>query len=215
MRVCCVDASAGQGFPRARRFASYALLIAIVCTAGCAHPKAPELRTYIEQDGAYLALPNGPERADALWTRAVELGGDAATGLEILGTLSVAEGVVLQHPFNTGLTADGVLSCPDKTGHFFAYAMWRYKDHFHLIHTAGTLGVFWEVCGEVKRWVSGGDGFDMEDIWANRLGSAFAKELYRRLQAGEPPPLPSEIIAQADDFRPTSIPPDAPADCDP
>lgn len=197
--------------PRARSLCGCLLAVAL---GACTHPQTDALLEYMHTDEAYLALPRGPQRVDALFTRASELGGSPEEGLDILGTLAVAEGAALKHPFNTGLTEDGVLSCPDKSGHFFAYAMWRLHDEHRLIPLAGTLGVFWEICGEVYKWFTGGAGFDMEDIWANRLGGAFAKELHHRRARGQPAPLPSEIIAEAENYRPTAVDPDAVPDCE-
>jgi len=180
----------------------------------CLHPQANEIRQYMQSDLTYNRLPRGPERVDAIFDHATKITGSKGQAVELLGSVAVHEGIQLKHPFNTGLTADGVLSCNDKTGHFFARTMWQYQDYGRLVPIAGTVSFTWEVCGEVKSWFSSGAGFDMEDVWANRLGSEFARRLHENLNGEGEHIMPSDVISRSADFRPESVPPDAPASCE-
>jgi hypothetical protein len=176
-----------------------------IAIVGCAHPERPRLETFLASDADYLALPVGTQRIDAIWAFAVDAAGSERDALDLLGTISAIEGLKLQHPFNTGLTAAGVLAPNDKTGHFFAHAMWQYNDHRRLIPVAGINGIAWEVVGEIKSWFTSGAGYDFEDIWANRLGREFGRRLYAHHVNGEPPVLPSGIIQDRERFRPKRL----------
>jgi hypothetical protein len=192
-------------------------LCAIICSAawsGCLHPQANEIRQYMQSDSTYNQLPPGPQRVDAIFDHATSITGSKEQAVELLGSLAVHQGIRLKHPFNTGLTADGPLSCNDKTGHFFTRTMWQFQDYNRLIPVAGTFSFLWEVCGEVKSWFSTGAGFDMKDVWANRLGKEFARQLHENPNRESQPIMPSDVISQAPDFRPKSVPPHAPPECD-
>ena len=57
----------------------------------------------------------------------------------------------------------------------------------------------------VKSWFAGGDGYDMEDIWANRIGREFADRLFAYHQGQGPPVMPSNVIREAEEFRPHQV----------
>jgi len=180
-------------------------LSVIVFGVGCTHPGTDALARFLESDPAYTKLPSGPQRVDAIWAHARNETGSDVGALDLLGSIAVAEGLKLRHPFDTGLTADGVLSPNDKTGHFFSHAMWQYYDHHRLIPVAGANGVAWEVVGEIKSWFTSGAGFDWEDIWANRLGREFGRRIYHAEKIGSAPVTPSQVIAEAEAFRPKKV----------
>ena len=49
-------------------------MIALVAAGSCAqHPRSADIREYMAADPCYSALPRGPERVDALFTRATEI----------------------------------------------------------------------------------------------------------------------------------------------
>lgn len=169
---------------------------------GCTHPGTEHILQYMSQDEAYLALPSGPARVDALYQEARTLTGSNAGAIDLLGSIAATEGVQLRHPFNTGLTATGPLSPVDKTGHFFSHAMWRMQDRHRIIHVATFNSYAWEVLGEIKSWFDRGKGWDWDDIWANRIGQAFADRVYENQNA---PLLPSEIIRTANQFMPSAV----------
>jgi hypothetical protein len=157
---------------------------------------------YLRTDSQYLQVALGAARVDAIFRRARAIAGSDGEALQLLGSLAVSEGLKLKHPFDTGLTASGPLSRSDRTGHFFSQAMWRYNDRRRLSRVAELNGFLWEVVGEIKSWVSSGDGFDWFDIWANRLGREFGDRVYDRRHDPDSCILPSEVIRQAEAFRP-------------
>ncbi len=186
---------------RAVRF----LIFATLLPAACNHPGIPAIRAYVAADPAYAALPPGPKRIDALYLRAVQVAGSPNGAIELLGTLSVNEGAALRHPFDTGLTDQGPLAGPDKTGHFFTGALWRNQDRTRLIPARKLVSYTWEVLGEIRSWLSPGDGFDRRDLWANRLGEAFADRLDAHRADPEFHLLPSDIIRDAETHRPQKL----------
>lgn len=182
-------------------------LLLVASPIGCAAPPlAADLRAYMRDDPAYGALPTGPARVDALFLHACELTGSPNGAIELLGGLSLSEGIELRHPFNTGLAVDGPLSRNDRTGHFFVHAMWRSRDRASLIHVGSFNAIAWEVLGELKSWFTGGDGWDWHDLWANALGREFADRLATAARRGDRPPMPSEVLRVAAVFRPAAIP---------
>lgn len=182
------------------------LLLIGAAVPGCTlHPQTPAIRAFMKSNPAYARLPCGPQRVDALYRQAKTITDSDAGALELLGSLAVYEGAKLEHPFNTGLTTEGILARNDKTGHFFSHAMWQYQDQERLIPMAKTTGCLWEILGEIKSWVSAGDGYDHRDLWANRLGREFADRLYANRDTPDAQIVPSEIIAQAKQFRPEEI----------
>ncbi len=183
-------------------------LTMLLAHLGCAAPPmSGELRAYMRDDPAYAALAHGPDRVDALFVHARKLTGSAEGAIELLGGLSLSEGIVLRHPFDTGLTADGPLSRHDRTGHFFAHALWRTRDRNALIRVGSFNAVAWEVLGEIKSWFDGGDGWDWDDLWANALGREYSDRLHEAALRGDSPPMPSEVLRDADLFRPGEISP--------
>jgi len=183
----------------------FLLLIGMVVPGCTLHPQTPAIRAFMQSNPAYARLPCGPQRVDALYRQAKTITGSDAGALELLGSLAVYEGAKLRHPFNTGLTTEGTLARNDKTGHFFAHAMWQYQDQKRLIPMAKTMGFSWEILGELKSWVSAGDGYDYRDLWANRLGREFADRLYAKRDTPNAQIAPSEIIALAEQFKPEEL----------
>lgn len=183
---------------------AWGVAITFTLATGCVkHPDCESIIQYMETDRAYQALPYGTERVDALYVEAVRVTGSPQEALELLGSLSVSEGAKLRDPFDTGLTDAGILVKVDKTGHFFSNAMWRTRDHEGTaLLSAKTLSYVWEVFGEVKHYVASGDGFDWHDIWANELGWAFADRLHEAEGGDASSLLPSDIIRQAERYRP-------------
>lgn len=183
--------------------------------AGCVtrHPVQERmLRAYAAGDPAYAALPWGVPRTDALYMLARQLTGSDAGAIELLGDLAVREGAQLRHPFNTGLAADGPLAEHDRTGHFFAGALWTWEDAHRIVPLADSNAFWWEVLGELKSWVSRGAGFDPLDLWAHALGCEFARRV--RAAGGESLILPSAVLSQPERWRPaeaTPAPRSAPA----
>lgn len=183
------------------------VLAASLC-AGCAtrHPAQERvLRAYMSADPAYGALPSGAPRVDALYMLARQLTGSDAGAIELLGDLAVREGAQLRHPFNTGLTADGPLAEHDRTGHFFAGALWTWEDAHRLVPVAESNAFWWEVLGELKSWVSSGAGFDPLDLWAHTLGCEFARRV--RAAGGATLILPSAVLSQSERWRPAGARP--------
>jgi len=163
----------------------------------------------MQTDPAYAALPMGASRVDALYEEAKRLAGSDEGALQLLGQVSIREGSQLRDVFTTGLTGEGLLAPADKTSHFFAHAMWRYYDHERLVPLAASMSFLWEILGEMKSWVSRGDGFDWRDVWANRLGWEFGDRLHAVRTWKQYQLLPSDIIRQADAYRPPRHPPEA------
>ncbi|RJP34599.1 MAG: hypothetical protein C4547_10680 [Phycisphaerales bacterium] len=163
------------------------------------------IETYMREDVRYLAAPRGPARVDALWAHARAIAGSNENALDLLGMLSVQEGVRLRHPFTTGLAADGMLEPNDKTDHFFAHAMWAYHDFDRLVPMAEFNGICWEIVGEIRSWFGWGVGFNWKDVWANRLGQEFG----RRVRAARRDPTaelrPSNVLVIAERFRPPQV----------
>ncbi len=178
-----------------------AVIVAFVAT-GCVHPRVDDMVAYLRTDSDYLQVALGAARVDAIFRRARDMAGSDGEALQLLGSLAVSEGLRLDHPFDTGLTASGPLSRRDRTGHFFAQAMWRYNDRRRLGRVAEVNGFLWEVVGEMKSWVSSGDGFDWFDIWANRLGREFGDRIYDGRNKLESVVQPSDVIRRAEAFRP-------------
>ena len=178
-------------------------------SAGCAHRRAAEITAFMYSDEAYLALPQGPERVDAVYAHAKRITGSDKEAIALLGSLAVHEGIQFRHPYNTGLTTTGVLASSDKAGHFFAHAMWQYQDEDRLVPWAETRGLMWEVVGEIKSWVSSGNGFDWDDIWANRIGREFGRRVYAGRGRSDAGLVPSAVIVEARGFRPTRATSDA------
>jgi hypothetical protein len=184
---------------------SVLLLIGAVVPGCTLHPQTSAILAFMESDPAYAELPCGPQRVDAIYDRAKSITGSDAGALDLLGSLATHEGAKLKHPFNTGLTSEGVLARNDKTGHFFSHAMWQYQDQERLIPMAETTGYCWEVLGEMKSWVSTGDGYDYRDLWANRLGREFADRLYANRDSPDAQIAPSEVIAEAERYKPEEL----------
>ena len=184
---------------------SVLLLIGAIAPGCTLHSETPAILAFMQSDSVYAELPCGPQRVDALYGEAKNITGSDAGALDLLGSLAVYEGAKLRHPFNTGLTTAGILAPNDKTGHFFSHALWRYQDRERFIPMAETTGCFWEVLGEMKSWVSSGDGYDYRDLWANRLGREFADRLYAKRNTPNAQISPSEIIAEAERFRPEEV----------
>ena len=189
---------------RRRALWSLALAVALVCS-GCAtrHPVHEQaLRVYMATDCTYRALPCGAARVDALYVFARRISRSDRAALELLGDLAVREGAHLRHPFNTGLLSSGPLADADRTGHFFAGALWTTEDYDRAIPTAESNAFWWEVLGELKSWVSSGAGFDYLDLWAHELGCEFA----RRVKAAKGELiLPSAVLTEAERFRPREL----------
>jgi len=178
-------------------------LIPVSLGLSCADPRRQDLVTFMHSDATYATLPRGPQRVDALWARARALTGSNKQAMNLLGSLAVDEGIKLKKPFNTGLSEGGALSPDDKTGHFFAHAMWQYYDHYRAIPVAELNGAAWEVAAEIRSWFGFGDGFNWRDIWANRLGREFGRRLFRTRHDLDAALVPSAIIEQADRYRPS------------
>ena len=175
---------------------------AALLATGCVHPRVDDMVVYLRADSEYAQVAFGAARVDAIFRRARAMAGSDSEALQLLGSLAVSEGLKLRHPFDTGLTASGPLSRRDRTGHFFSQAMWRYNDRRRHSRVAELNGFLWEVVGELKSWVSSGDGFDWFDIWANRLGREFGDRIYDGRHDPDSAILPSEVIRLADEFRP-------------
>ncbi len=182
------------------RAALVCVVVGGITATGCAPAMGEDIVAFLQADAAYGEVPEGPGRVDAIYLHARALTGSDAGALELLGGLAVHRGARLEHPFNTGLTAEGPLSRNDRTGHFFSQALWQCQDRSRLIPMAKFLGYVWEFIGEVKSWFAGGDGFDWYDIWANRLGREFGRRVYTN-HTGRTV-LPSEVIQDAELFRP-------------
>lgn len=178
----------------------YVMMFSTLALVGCTPRGAGQVTTFMHANRAYLALPRGPERVDALWEHARVVAGSDEAALCLLGRIAVQDGIQLKHPFNTGLTTDGPLSPKDKTGHFFTHAFWHDEDRGRLIPWAPIGGIAWEVLGEIRSWFTAGAGYDRTDLWANRLGSVFADRL--GAAGGDGSIRPSEVISQADALRP-------------
>jgi hypothetical protein len=184
------------------------IVVAGALGGGCAtrHPAQERvLRTYMAADPAYAVLPPGAPRVDALYMHARQLTGSDAGAIELLGDLAVREGAQLRHPFNTGLAADGPLADHDRTGHFFAAALWTWEDAQRLVPLADSNAFWWEVLGELKSWVSSGAGFDPIDLWAHALGCEFARRV--RAAGGRAFILPGAVLSQPEHWRPASARP--------
>ena len=172
---------------------------------GCTHAELGAIETFLATDADYLKLRRGAERVDAIWAYAVERTGSQRGALDMLGEISLGEGMQLRHTFNTGLSPGGVLARNDKTDHFFVSAMWQYHDQRRLIPVAGVNGVAWEIVGEVRSWIKGGRGYDLRDEWANRLGREFGRRLSAHHKGDGPPVVPGDIIAEAEQYRPPQV----------
>lgn len=182
------------------------LLLACVAATGCTHPRRYELETFMLSDAEYFRLPRGPRRVDALWEHARFLTGSDVGALDLLGSLAVEDGLKLKHPFNSGLSEEGMLAPNDKTGHFFAHAMWRYHDYRRPYSVAEINSCGWEVVGEIRSWFGHGVGFNWKDIWANRLGWEFARHIRLNERTGKGKTIPSDVLKHADRFRPEQLP---------
>ncbi len=181
------------------------IILIVQLLGGCSHPYRTEIIAYVAHDEKYAALPRGVQRIDALWAKAVELTGSNTAALDLLGEYAVDEGLRLRHPFDTGLTEEGPLSPTDKSGHFFAHAMWRYNDHYRLIPVRGFNSVGWEVAGEIRSWFGLGSPFNWKDIWANELGWEFGKAVHASRNDRNARLQPSDIIKNAERFRPDEL----------
>jgi len=184
-------------------------LAVLALSGGCANPLRHDLEVFMLSEGSYVCLPRGPRRVDAIWERARALTGSDVAALDFLGSFAVAEGLKLNHPYNTGLSRDGMLEPDDKTGHFFAQAMWQYYDFRRPIPVAKLNGTLWEVVGEIRSWFGWGTGFNWKDVWANRLGREFGRSIHLRELHGGKSVVPSDVLAEAARFRPKQIPADA------
>lgn len=177
--------------------------------AGCSHPLSPQIEWFMAHDAGYANLPSGPQRVDALWREAIALAGSNRGALDLLGTLAAYEGFQRKHPFNTGLTAEGMLARTDKTDHFFAHAMWYYYDRQRPFGVAEFYSIGWEVLGELRSWFNLGSPFNWRDIWANHLGWEFGRRLHNNRHNPDYQIMPSDVISQAERFRPERVPPDS------
>ncbi len=159
----------------------------------------------MRHDADYLATERGPERVDAIWRQACIITGSNVEALDLLGMLAVQEGAKLNHPFSTGLCADGMLEPDDKTGHFFAHAMWAYHDFDRLVPMAEFNGFGWEIVGEIRSWFGWGVGFNWKDIWANWLGQEFGRRVRATRYDPSTPLRPSDVLSLAQRFRPAAL----------
>jgi hypothetical protein len=199
-----------QPSSRTTRPASAVILILLVTattalSGGCQHPMQADIESFMYLDTDYNRLPTGPQRVDAIWNHAREMTCCNTCALRLLGSVAVYDGLKLRHPFNTGLTTYGPLSSNDRTGHFFAHAMWYNDDQSRLIPIADFNSVGWEVIGEVRSWFKSGVGFNWKDIWANRLGWAFGRKVYETRFDPSERLLPSETIREAAKYRPDEL----------
>ena len=183
------------------------LLCTVLLASACAPAPSSDITFFLQTDPEFRQLPRGPRRVDAIFAHARETTGSDSAAIDLLGSIAYWEGLDGNHPFETGLSVEGVLAPQDKATHFFLHAMWRYQDRQRLIPVAPLGSVVWEVVGEMKLWLGHGVGFDWRDIWANRLGWAFADRLYDHQHEGGPPVVPSDVIAEADRYRPARVEP--------